>query len=30
LGIPQDTVLHDRQQRPHFLYSGNPLASLFG
>lgn len=30
LGIPQDAVLHDRQQRPHFLYAGQPLDVLFG
>jgi hypothetical protein len=29
LGIPPDTVLHDREQRPHGLTTGNPLTSLF-
>lgn len=29
LGIPQNTVLHDRQNRPHFLYGGEPIRELF-
>ena len=29
LGIPRDAVLYDRQQRPHFLYAGNPIDALF-
>jgi len=30
LGIPTDAVLHDRQSRPHQLYAGQPLTTLFG
>ncbi|MCA9204164.1 MAG: DUF1501 domain-containing protein [Planctomycetales bacterium] len=30
LGISQHTVLHDRIGRPHRLYAGKPLESLFG
>lgn len=28
LGISQDAVLHDRQQRPHRLYAGTPIEAL--
>ena len=28
LGVPQDTVLYDRQRRPHFVYAGQPIAAL--
>lgn len=28
LGIPNDAVLHDRQQRPHRLYAGSPIDSI--
>lgn len=30
MGIPRNAVLHDRQQRPHFLYAGQPIHALFG
>lgn len=30
LGIPEDTVLYDRLQRPHQLFVGKPIKSLFG
>ena len=29
LGIPKDTLLFDRQNRPHRLYAGKPLHALF-
>jgi len=29
LGIPQNAALRDRQQRPHRLYAGMPIDSLF-
>jgi uncharacterized protein (DUF1501 family) len=29
LGVSRNSVLHDRQQRPHFLYAGTPIDSLF-
>ncbi|NQV27126.1 MAG: DUF1501 domain-containing protein [Rhodopirellula sp.] len=29
LGIPSDSVLHDRQSRPHRLYAGMPIEALF-
>ena len=30
LGIPQDSVLRDRNERPHRLYGGRPVDALFG
>jgi hypothetical protein len=30
LGIGNETVLHDRQGRPHAVYGGKPLLPLFG
>lgn len=29
LGIPQDSVLHDRSGRPHPVYGGRPIDALF-
>lgn len=30
LGVPADTALYDRLERPHQLYAGSPLLPLFG
>lgn len=29
-GIPEDTLLQDREARPHRLYAGRPIVELFG
>ena len=30
LGIPPDSLIHDRQNRPHRISEGRPLVELFG
>ncbi|RMG32365.1 MAG: DUF1501 domain-containing protein [Planctomycetota bacterium] len=30
LGIPPETTWYDREQRPHRLYAGTPVTTLFG
>lgn len=30
LGVPESTTLPDNTQRPHHLYAGRPLTSIFG
>lgn len=30
LGISEETMLYDRSQRPHRLFNGKPITSLFG
>jgi uncharacterized protein (DUF1501 family) len=29
LGVPENSILHDAAQRPHYVYAGKPITALF-